>query len=371
LEIKDYDKYKVTLNRNRNSKAIRILLVVFCILIVGASVSAYIVYGIMTNNDASSLFLDPRKPDTIVANPNDHINSLVPQNVASKTIKYNGKTYKRNEHIVNLLFLGIDYTEERAEMNLGYRSDMVLVCAVDTISKKATLISIPRDTYTTMYKIDSKSGYIKDTTNNKINAAFAFGGGPKHYGYENSMACVEMFLERRCNLDNPLDFTLNIPVYLYAGIDIDGIAPVASAVGGVEVTLEVSIPGVGSKGEIVSLKGDKAEEYIRNRHDSGGDLNRAGRQQTFMMALAKKIKNMGAFNIILSLYDDLQKYVNTTLSTNQMLDFAKILSKTDIDAIEKLTIPGKPGSKSGTSYFFHDEEKTLQMLLDIYYTEAS
>ena len=41
-----------------------------------------------------------------------------------------------------------------------------------------------------------------------------------------------MFLERRCELETELDFTLDIPVYFYAGIDMDGIAPVASAVGG-------------------------------------------------------------------------------------------------------------------------------------------
>ena len=370
MDTRDYDKYKQP--KNRHFKTIRILLIVFCVLIVGAGVSIYIVYGIVTNDDAASLFVDPRDDTPIIADSNTSPGIVVDNNEepAPETIEYDGKTYQKNENVVNLLFLGIDYTEERAELNLGYRSDMVMICAVDTQSKNVTLISIPRDTYTAMYKIDVDTGNVEKTLQNKINAAFAFGGGPKHYGYENEMACVEMLLERRCELDTPLNFTLDIPIFLYAGIDIDGIAPVASAVDGVEVTLQVSIPGVGSKGDTVLLKGNKAEEYIRNRHDSGGDLNRASRQQDFMMALAKKIKNMGAVDIITKLYDELQTYVDTNLSTNQMLDFAKILSNTDIDSIEKITLPGKTGSKSGTSYYFQDEAQTLEMILRIYYTEV-
>ncbi len=362
--MNDKKNYEVPVSKHRNNRSIKILLAFLCVLIICAGVSFYIIYRQITNDDTHSLFDNPVKPP-VAAESFESVGD------ASKTVTYGGKTYEKNEDIVNLLFLGIDYTKDRAHLKLGYRADVVLVCAVDTAAKKATLISLPRDLYTTMHDIDVDTGKVTKTKQNRVNAAFAFGGGPKHYGYDNSMSCVEMFFKRECKLETPLDFTLDIPVYLYAGIDIDGIAPVADSVGGIEVKLEYGIPGVGRKGETVLLKGKKAEIYLRDRKNTpGGDLGRAKKEQDFMLKLAKKIKSMGAIEIILRLWDDLNKYVDTGLNTTQMLDFAKILMKVNIDEIEKYTIPGKSATKSGVSYYIHDEEETLKLLLDVYYNEV-
>jgi len=267
--------------------------------------------------------------------------------------------------------LGIDTNVERRINRDGYRSDMVMVCAIDTKTNKATLLSIPRDTYTTMYKIDENTGEVTETVQHKVNAAYSYGGGATKYSYQNAMACVELFLSRTCELETPLDFQLDVPVYLYAGINIDGIPRIASAVGGVKITLERSIPNVGSKGQTVTLKYTNAELYITTRHGAGGDTDRVRRQQKFMIALAKKIKDRGQEDIVgtvLQLWDDVQRYVYTNLSTDQMLDLAKILMKTDIDSIERITVPGTSDKRNGSYVILHDEEATLQILLDMYYT---
>lgn len=358
---------KKTNHKNANRKAISALLSVLTVLIIGAAVVGILLSMRIKSSGYESLFNNPKI--IITENTEGQAN---PDSIATpvfKTISYNGKTYMRNEGVVNLLFLGIDSDAVRRKNNKGYRSDMVMVCAVDTVEETATLISIPRDTYTTMYKIDS-SGAIKSTVQAKINAAYAYGGS-KEYRPANSMNCVQMFLQRECELTEPLGFTLEIPVGFYASIDMDGITKVASAVGGVEVKLDANIPGVGGKGETVLLKGSAAEEYIRNRHDTaGGDITRAARQRTFMIALAKKIKNMGEVNIILSLYDELQKYVNTNLNTDNMLDFAKLLKKVKIDEIRQISIPGESKRIDGSSVIIHDEKETLELLLDVYYKEA-
>jgi anionic cell wall polymer biosynthesis LytR-Cps2A-Psr (LCP) family protein len=353
--------------RNRNRRKLRVLLGVLLLLIAAAGISVYQIYNSLTDDNVESLFPAPGASNAPV--PSD-ITAASGVPAALHKVTYEGKTYEKNPDIVNILFLGIDYTEARKELNLGYRSDVVLVCAVDAKANTAALISLPRDTYTTVYHIDQKTGGITKTRQNRINAAFAFGGGPKGYGYDNEMACVELFLQRKCKLSKPLGFSLDIPVYLYAGIDIDGIAPVAESVGGVEVTLEYTIPEVGNKGETVLLKGASAENYLRDRHHTpGGDMGRAKKEQDFLVLLAKKIKNMGAADIILSLWDDLQKYVTTNLTTTQMVDLAKILKKVDIDSIEKYTIPGEGRTKNGDYFFFPDEEACLKLFLQIYYNE--
>lgn len=353
--------------QNANTGLLKILLGVFGVLIIGALVVGVLLILRVTSKDVDSLLDNPQQ----IAKPGDESpvdNPLLPDvPPPSKTVTYNGKTYQKNEGVVNLLFLGIDSNAERRHQNEGYRSDMVMVCAVDTVQKSATLLSIPRDTYTTVYKVNGK-GAIEKTVQDRINTAYAFAGND--YRAANAMACVQMFLQRECKLETPLDFTLDIPVYFYGSIDMDGISKLASAVGGVEVTLDASIPDVGRKGQTIVLKGDRAETYLRNRKDTGGDLNRAMRQRLFMLSLAKKIKSMGAVDIIVSLYNDLQRYADTNLSTDNMLDFAKILMKVNIDDIRQLGVDGTSKTIDSAGVLIHNEQETLEMLLDVYYDEV-
>ena len=71
---------------------------------------------------------------------------------------------------------------------------------------------------------------------------------------------------------------------------MDGISKIADAVGGIEVTLDTSIPGVGSKGKTVTLKGSKAETYLRDRHNSSGsDFGRTTHQRDFIVITSYSI----------------------------------------------------------------------------------
>lgn len=353
---------------NANSKTISVLMGVLSVLVIGAIVVG-VLLGISLKTDPDnpykSILNNPQKNKPAdITNPDDHDEFTVP----AARIEHNGKVYEKNEAVVNLLFLGIDSNADRRAKSKGYRSDMVMVCAVDTVEKTATLISIPRDTYTTVNKVDN-NGVIKETVQAKINTAYSYAGNS--YRASNSMLCVQAFLQRECELNEPLDFTLDIPVYFFASIDMDGITPVATAVGGVEVTLNASIPGVGKKGQTVVLRGENCQEYIRDRHaEAGGDLARAARQRTFMLTLAKKIKGMGEANVILTLYDELEKYVKTNLSLDNMLDFAKLLKKIDIDDIRQFVISGSSKKVGGSSVMVHDEKETLDILLDVYYKEV-
>lgn len=361
--------------KNKNSKTIKILLMVLGVLVAGACVSIALLIGVIKNDDASSLFVVKdlyKEPEETASPTMVAITDPTSKPEPDGTIHYNGSTYVKNENVVNLLFLGVDTDTQRRINMMGYRSDVIMVCAVDVETKKATLISIPRDTKTTVYKINENTGDVTETVQWKINTAYSYGGGIKKYSFPNAMACVQLFLERDIKLEQPLDFKLDIPVYLYASMDMDGIPHVAKSVGGVPVTLENSIPDVGRKGQTVKLMYDNARAYLTNRHISGtnGDLGRAYRQQKFMISLAKKIKGMDAPSIITNLYDDLQKYVYTNLDETQMLDLAKVLMKTDIDSIEMITIPGEGKKVDGTYFMFHDEQATLDILLNTYYTKV-
>ncbi len=352
---------------NRNSKQLKIMLIALGVLVVGLVVIGVVIYGQLTSSDYTALFPQSSASSELQDIDPEASGIQTPQPADTK-IDYNGKTYVRNENIVNIVFLGIDTTTER---DIGNHSDMILVCAVDTVSKKATLISIPRDTWTDISKIDTKTGKITEMTQNRLNTAYLFGGGPEKYGASNAKACIQNFLERKVELKKPLNFSLDIPIPFYVSIDMDGITNITDAVGGVEVTLDTTIPDVGKKGKTVNLKGEKAETYLRDRHNTAGaDIGRATHQRHFMIQLAKKIKNMNAVDAVTSLWDEFTKYGKTDLNLDQALAFAKILNNVDIDSIEQLAIPGEVGNVGDASVILHDEAGTLDLLLGIYYNEV-
>ena len=352
---------------NKNSKQLKIMLIALGVLVAGLVVIGVVIYGQLTNDDYTSLFAETSAP--IQEQDIDPVASgIQTQQPADTRIDYNGKTYVKNENVVNILFLGIDSTKER---DIGNHSDMMIVCAVDTVAKNATLISIQRDTWSDISKIDTKTGKITEMTKNRMNTAYLFGGGPNKFGASNAKACIQNFFERKIDLDTPLDFSLNIPISFYASIDMDSIANIADAVGGVEVKLDTTIPDVGSKGKTVKLKGDKAQLYLRDRHNTpGGDIGRATHQRYFMLQLAKKIKDMGAVEAMTKLWDKLNAYGKTDLNLDQALAFAKILNNMDIDSIQQLAVPGEITSIKEASVIKHDEAKTLEMMLSVYYKEV-
>ncbi|MEZ4358154.1 MAG: LCP family protein [Eubacteriales bacterium] len=303
----------------------------------------------------------------IRSNPHSVINSNVDTQINTDTgvelptITYDGKEYYKNPNMVTLLFLGIDGYQERASKNLGYRSDMIMICAIDTKKYKVTLISIPRDTKANITKMN-QNGNITGSYVNKINAAFA-GYSGKDLAYLNTVQTVENFI----NCDEQFDIDLS----LYAGVDIDGITDIADAVGGVQVNLDMSLSGIGKKGQTVTLKGQDAIDYVRERHGVGGDLKRAYRQQQFMLALAKKIKQLGARKSILALWDKVDGVVKTNLDTDQMLAFATILEDVNLKGIAHVTIPTTGDSSSGKSYQIHDEEALEKIIIDTFYIKKT
>lgn len=337
---------------------IKILIVSLCILLASG-----VFLVILAFNQYNAIKIDPAKILSQNKQPSmqtQSLNSAEPsQTLKLKKININGKEYTEKPDMVNILFCGVDYMSSRADRNLGERSDMIMVCAVDIPNKKVTLISIPRDTRALVDKIDIKTGKATDKEYNKINAAFAFGGGTDRYSYQNTINCVKSLL----NVDSQFNITINY----YTGLNIDGIPHLANTLGGVSVKLQEDFPGIGNKGATVNLKGQKAIDFVRERHAfSNSDLARTQHQQQFMISMAKKIQNMGAADSILKLYDQVTKYIDTNMNTDEMLALALVLDKVNIDSVEHITVPGKWESP----FIWPDTAEMTQTILNTYYQAA-
>lgn len=249
--------------------------------------------------------------------------------------------FNTSDDIVVLTLLGIDTTPERAQEHMGWRSDSIAVCVIDIVRKSATVITVPRDTRAKIQKRNSK-GKVVGERMDKINAAYAYGGGAKKYSHENALQAIS-------NL-------LGLKLSYYASIDMDSIGPLADSMGGVELTLEDTVPGVGKKGETVLLKGEKATLYVRKRKGitGGSDIARTTRQQLFMKAAAFKLKSMGPVAAVPVLFASLGGRVRTNLSLEQMLALSTVLKGLDETQLEFVTLPGKGRTINGTSFYIVD-----------------
>lgn len=138
---------------------------------------------------------------------------------------------------------------------------MMLTTAPDGVS---TLISIPRDSL-----VD-----IPGNGENKINAAYAFGGPPL--------------------LVETVEQATGVRIEGYVEIGFDGFFEIVEAVDGVEVCLDAPIDdvraGIDLPAGCQTLGGADALGFVRARYtDPNGDFGRVERQRDFIAALADKV----------------------------------------------------------------------------------
>lgn len=320
-------------------KALALFIIVLAISGAGVGYAAYVKFHSIS-------------PEDLLVTPKPQVSTAPGETPADNHvyIEYNGETYIYNENIVTLLILGAD------DQML---TDVMVLCAIDIQTHSVKLIRFPRDTRTLIRHLKS-DGTVKKVEENKLNTAFIFGGGKNGHGADNTMYHIWYLLSCGGKYD--------IPVSRYGGIVMKGIGPLTDALGGVTVKLNMTVPGVGNKGETVKLNGSKAELYLRERHTTGGDYARGSRQLDYLLCMAKQLKSSGADRIV-SLYSAVSKYAFTNLTTDLMIAFAKVLAKVDIDNMKMIQLEGKNtfDYDVGRSYVELDKEKLEQAVIDTFF----
>ena len=183
----------------------------------------------------------------------------------------------------NWLLVGSDSRDglskaERRQLHTGgdmgpQRTDTIMVIHIDD-NGKATLISLPRDSYVTIPAHTGLDGSAVEDRKNKINTAYGKGGAP---------LLVET-VERNTGLH----------VDHYMEIGFKGIRDITNAVGGVNMCVSADVTDKNSGLSLLAgcqeLNGKDALAYVRMRYaDPKGDLGRVERQQQFLSSVMKKV----------------------------------------------------------------------------------
>ena len=215
---------------------------------------------------------------------------------------------------ISILLLGVD-TGDLGRTERG-RSDTMMVVTVNPNTKKSTLLSIPRDTYTEIV------GY---GTNDKLNHAYAFGG--------NSMAI------------NSVQNLLDIPIDYYVTVNMAGIQEIVNAVGGVDVVSPLTFTSTGYtfyEGDVTHLDGAAALAFARMRYeDPQGDTGRQARQRLIIEGVVDKVTSAST----LVNYQNILGSLSNNVQTNfQMKDYLALQGNDYLAAARNITSEQMGGS---------------------------
>ncbi|HHT62422.1 MAG: LCP family protein [Bacillota bacterium] len=243
----------------------------------------------------------------------------------------------RTKGRINILLLGTDQ-----DLETNSRTDTIILASVDTVQKKVSLLSIPRDTRVN----------IPGFGENKINAANLLGG-------------TELVKATISNL-------IKVPIDYYIITNFEGFKDIVDTLGGVEIDVEQNMRYraydgmIDLKKGVQRLDGEKALQYVRFRHDKLGDITRTQRQQKFLTALAKEMIQAKTILKLPALIPKLKEAVGTDLSVTQMIGLAKELANYDLSTITVQTLPGNFVDLNGASYWYVDEAKAHQVVLEVF-----
>jgi len=170
----------------------------------------------------------------------------------------------------------------------GSRTDSMMLLHIG--SNGNTLMSIPRDSYVTIPAWTDDKGVSHSQSKNKINAAFAEGGGKL--------------------MVQTVEYNTGVHIDHYAEIGFNGFVSVTDALGGVPMCLPHAIvdkaSGANLKAGCQTLNGAQALAFVRERHqEATQDLARMQHQQQFLAALGKKAASPGTLMNPFRLYPTL------------------------------------------------------------------
>ncbi|MEE0865622.1 MAG: LCP family protein [Clostridia bacterium] len=315
-------------NKNKKKRKVlrKVLLVILLILLIAGGVFAYKVYK---NGGGMSGML-------------------------ATMVGHNENT-KKNLGEFRCLILGISTDQKDVDL-----TDTIIVASYNPNTQKATLLSIPRDTYTG--KNPSKA-----TAYEKINAMYS----RKHRPDETLKAVNDIT-------------GLNIEYYVV--VKTEALIKLVDVIGGVTFNVPINMDYDDSSQNLAihlkageqKLDGDKAEQLVRFRHNNNGtsypedygdnDIGRMRTQREFIMQVVKQTAKPENIFKIGQILDVAKEYVITNIDFDVAKDYVPYAVEFNTDDLLTEVLPGTPSNKnaSGTWVYIHDAKKTKTLIEELF-----
>jgi LCP family protein required for cell wall assembly len=259
----------------------------------------------------------------------------------------------------DILVLGSD-TRSGSNKKLGggtddgsARSDTAMIVHVYEGHKRASVVSIPRDTLVDRPECTDSEGVEHDAANGAMfNSAYTTGGATCAVKTVESMTGIRM--------DH------------YIEVDFSGFQKLIDELGGVKLTTTKDIKDTDShlnlKAGTHTLTGKQALGLVRTRHGvgDGSDLGRIQLQQAFIKALVEQVKDIGVLSNpkkLFDLADSATKAVTTDSdlgSVRELASFANGLKGISSSKMNMVTMPVQYDPADGNRVLI-DKTKSQQV----------
>lgn len=218
----------------------------------------------------------------------------------------------------------------------SFRSDAIVLCRVDTINKKVSMLSIPRDLRVS----------IPGHSTTKINAAYAYGGP------ELAVETIEQFT--------------GVTVDRYISMGFEDFVYAVNIMGGliIEVTDRVD-DGINVGWFVIevgehNLDGEKLLGYARTRKYPDGDYSRTRHHREILKATIDQYFTEDLYSD--RMVEALGGYSTTNLTAEEIVSLSAHLEGITSADVTSGFVPSHSQTISGVSYIVHDEAAWNEML---------
>lgn len=267
--------------------------------------------------------------------------------------------------MLNILLTGIDAFEDgKTSSGTMPHTDAMMVIAINFDKDTVDLITLPRDTLTT---VPGYYGFYKlnGVFNVGLNGKFKTTGdsGDLASGFELTCRAAEQWLG-------------GISVPYYYGLDFQAVVDIVDAIGGIDYDVDQVFQSQSGKRTyglgMQHLDGDAVMGYIRIRQDADGlDSSRTARQRRMMVAIFKKLKTEGKLSRIPALISAANSGIYTNASLAQTTALVNYAANIDADKIQTRIMYGEIGDvEYDWRYVYVDQTNRIELIREVYGIDA-
>lgn len=273
-------------------------------------------------------------------------------NMIATVVGHDQETLKNLEEL-RVLVLGVS-TDTSAVL-----TDTIMVASYNPKTQKASLLSIPRDTFVGKSEANANSY-------NKINAL-----------YQTSIDKILSAVNDLTGLD----------LQYYVVVDTEALIKLVDTIGGVEFDVPIDMDYDDSsqdlhihlKAGVQLLDGEKAENLVRFRHNNNGtsypasygdnDVGRMRTQREFITQVVKQTIQLKNITKIGEIVDIAYQYVETNVTLSVLKDYIPYALEFNTENIQTGSLPGTNEKIKGLWFFKANKTETKELVSQMFESE--
>lgn len=254
---------------------------------------------------------------------------------------------------INFLLVGISGCEEDYKL-----ADTIMVCSYNPKTQKASILSIPRDTYVGANKAKASASY-------KINAVYRNGKN-----IDGMIEAIEKITD------------LEIPNYFI--VDTDALKELVDAIGGVTFNVPINMDyddptqdlHIHLKAGTQKLSGQQAEWLVRFRHNNNGtsypseygdnDIGRMRTQREFITEVMKQTLKPENLLKLTKIAEIAFNNINTNMTFDTVKDYIPYAVSFNTENLKTGVLPGVPEMANRVAIYTVNKKQTKTLVEELF-----